>query len=79
MRGNVVVTRHAAERWAERVTHNRGEPNSIVAAETAIKTHETAIRKAAEFGAHSVKLPSKHRLIIAGLRVVTVLPQGRFA
>ena len=41
------------------------------------RTHETAIRKAAEFGADIVKLPSKHRLILKGLRVVTVLPQGR--
>lgn len=41
--------------------------------------HETAIRKAAEFGAKSIKLPSRHRLILSGLRVVTVLPQGRFA
>jgi hypothetical protein len=71
--GGVLVTRHAIERWQERV-----HPCSPDDAETEIRAHETAIRKAAEFGASTVKLPSKHRLILKGLRVVTVLPQGRF-
>ena len=70
--GKVRVTQHAAERWQERV-HACDDP------QREILIHETAIRKAAAFGAKSIKLPSRHRLILKGLRVVTVLPQGRFA
>ena len=72
MLGKVRVTDHACERWQQRV-NNCADPRSE------ILVHETAIRKAAEFGAKSVKLASRHRLIIRGLRVVTVLPEGRFA
>jgi hypothetical protein len=73
------VTRHAAERYAERVACNRGEPNSIRDAIAAIESHEAAVRAAAAFGACAVKLPSKHRLILKGETVITVLPEGRFA
>ena len=73
------VTRHAAERWAERVTGNRGEPNSIRDAVAAIESHSTAVKAAAKFGAKAVKLANKHRLVLQGDTVVTVLPEGRFA
>ena len=72
MAGSIHVTQHAADRWIERVCACDNPVGQIL-------NHETAIRKAAEFGAKSVKLPSRHRLILKGLRVVTVLPEGRFA
>jgi hypothetical protein len=48
-------------------------------ATAAILSHSKIIRVAAEFGARTVKLASKHRLVLEGLNVVTVLPEGRFA
>jgi hypothetical protein len=72
--GGVVVTQHAAQRWSERV-----RPCSRDEAVAEIASHEKAIQAAAEFGAHAVKLPSRHRLVLDGVRVVTVLPEGRFA
>jgi hypothetical protein len=72
--GTVVVTRHAAERFAERVS-----PCSLTEAEEQIHSHDAIIRKAASFGARSVKLGSNHRLILSGLTVVTVYPAKRIA
>lgn len=66
------VTRHAAERWSERV-----HPCSIDEAIDEIREHSKAIMKAAEFGCTSVKLPSNHRLVLKGKMVLTVLPRGR--
>lgn len=71
--GGVTVTRHAAERFIERV-----HACSLAEATAAIHSHDKAILAAAEFGARTVKLASKHRLILKGKRVLTVLPVGRF-
>lgn len=71
--GGVVVTRHAAKRWRERV-----QPCTFAQAKAAILEHAAIIATAAAFGARSVKLPSRHRLKLKGMTVVTVLPEGRF-
>jgi hypothetical protein len=72
--GGVIVTRHAAERYSERV-----HACSPAEATAAIHSHDKAILAAAGFGACTVKLASKHRLVLKGRRVITVLPMGRFA
>jgi hypothetical protein len=69
-----IVTRHAAERWSERV-----HECSIDEAIDEIRAHSPIILKAAQFGATCVKLPSNHRLVLKGRRVLTVLPYGRRA
>jgi hypothetical protein len=69
----VVVTRHAAKRWRDRVA-----PCTRQQAIDSILTHAKAIRAAAAFGARSVKLASRHRLKLDGLTVVTVYPEGRW-
>lgn len=69
----VHVTRHAVKRFTERVA--ACSPAEAVAA---ILSHEKAILSAAEFGARTVKLASKHRLILNGTTVTTVLPARRF-
>lgn len=72
--GGVHVTRHATERWSERVcaSHPREAEQMILA-------HSTAIQKAAAFGAHVVKLGTGHRLVLDGTTVITVYPASRFA
>lgn len=69
---DILVTAHAAQRWSERV-----HPCSRQTAVDEIRSHAAAIHVAAEFGARSVKLASRHRLILKGLTVVTVLSEGR--
>jgi hypothetical protein len=74
MGGNqIIVTPHACQRWNERV-----HPCSQSEAKAEIMAHSKAIRAAADFGCEAIKLPSRHRLVLDGTVVVTVLPQGRF-
>lgn len=69
----VVVTHHAMRRWAERV-----HQCSLTEARDEILAHAPVIRQAAAFGAPTVRLGSRHRLVLEGLTVVTVLPPTRF-
>lgn len=70
----IIVTKHAAKRWRERV-----RPCTAAQARTDILTHATAIRSAASIGADIVRLGSRHRLVLQGLTVVTVLGPTRFS
>lgn len=67
-----MVTRHAARRWSERV-----HPCSLIEAREQIRAYGDVIRIAAGFGACHVKLPSRHRLVLAGTTVVTVTPDTK--
>lgn len=69
---SVTVTQHAAQRWAERV-----HPCTLAEAATQIRAHTDAILKAAGFGAKLLKLPSLHRLVLAGTTVITVTPSSK--
>jgi hypothetical protein len=70
----IVVTRHAAQRWRERV-----RPCSNAQAKVDILAHATAIRAAASFGSSTVRLASRARIILDGLKVVTIYPPARFS
>lgn len=72
--GGVKVTKHALKRWRERVS-----PCTDKQARAAILSHSSAIEKAAMFGAGTVRLGTRHRLILEGLTVVTVLGAARFS
>lgn len=67
------VTRHACQRYVERVQPGLSEE----AASAAIRAHEAAIAKAAAFGCPTVILPGKVRLVLEGRSVVTVLGRGQ--
>lgn len=71
--GGVRVTKHAVKRWRERVS-----PCTYRQAREAILAHSPAIMAAAEFGADTVRLGTRHRLILQGATVVTVLGAARF-
>jgi hypothetical protein len=64
----VTVTEHAISRYCERI-----EPCSREIAKQRILASAPAIIAAAQFGATVVKLPGSTRLVLDGLRVVTVL------
>jgi hypothetical protein len=64
------VTRHAAERWIERVNPCA----TLDQAKAEIRRHERAIVLAASIGCRVVRLSHRHRLILDGENVVTVLP-----
>jgi hypothetical protein len=70
--GEVIVTKHAAKRWSERV-----HPCTHAQATAEILQHSAVIATAAAFGADTIKLGSNHRLKLCGLTVLTVLPVGR--
>lgn len=72
--GGVRVTKHAAMRWRERV-----QPCSYAEARAAILAHSPAITAAAAFGASHVRLATRHRLVLEGATVVTVLSPSRFS
>lgn len=70
----VEITDNAVDRWLERV-----EPHATrTEAAAHIASHARAIRAAAAFGAHIVRLATGHRLILAEgePRVVTVHQRG---
>jgi hypothetical protein len=63
------VTRHAAERYLERV-------NPRLTMEEAVEAVSSpTIRRAAEFGAAYVRLGTGQRIALDGFVVVTVLPK----
>lgn len=63
------VSRHACERYVERV-----DPRLTLAeAEVIIRTHAPAVRVAAAFGCKVVRTGSGAKLLLEGLSVVTVL------
>lgn len=65
------VTRHAAERYLERV-----DPRLTLAeAVKALSGH--AIQRAADFGAPYVKLGTGQHVVLEGATVVTVLPRDQ--
>lgn len=70
---DLVVTMHARERWIERIDGQA----TIASAGATIAAHSEAVRAAARFRYHCVKLPCGARLIIDGLNVVTVLARGK--
>lgn len=69
----VVVTRHAAQRYCERVDQRI----SLNEAYAAILTHSPAILAAGRFGCRVVRLGCGARLVLSGVTVVTVLPIRR--
>lgn len=68
----IFITRHAIERWIERVD-NKATPAK---AKAAILSHAAAIHHAARFGAQCVKLGDGTRLRVDGTTVVTVIGNG---
>lgn len=67
----VHVTHHAAERFVERV-----QPCTIDEAKAIILRSSKAIHAAASIGCEVVKLACGARLVLDGLRVLTVYPRG---
>jgi hypothetical protein len=67
----VHVTRHAAERYLERV-----DPR-LTMAEAIEALSSPTIRRAAEFGAAYVRLGTGQRVALDGFVVVTVLPRDQ--
>lgn len=66
------VSMHAAERWCERVD----PAASLAEAVERIQESSRAIRIAAAFGCHCLKLGCGAKLVLDGETVVTVLPRG---
>jgi hypothetical protein len=62
------VTRHAAERFLERVD------GRLTLAEAIEALSSPAIQRAAQFGAPCVRLGTGQRVVLEGWHVVTVLP-----
>jgi hypothetical protein len=67
----VHVCHHAAERYVERV-----EPCTIEQAKDRILASSKAIHAAASIGCQVVRLACGARLVLDGLRVLTVYPRG---
>jgi hypothetical protein len=67
----VHVTRHAAERYLERVNPR------LTMAEAIEALSSPTIRRAAEFGAAYVRLGTGQRVALDGFVVVTVLPRDQ--
>lgn len=67
----VHVTMHACERYIERVNGKL----TIKEAAEAIRGHASAIEAAARFRCHTVIMGEGGKLLLAGTRVVTVLPR----
>jgi hypothetical protein len=65
------VTRHAVERYQERV-----EAVTKAQARARIRSSATAVHQAAAFGATVVRMGDGAKLILEGTTVVTVLPRG---
>jgi len=74
---HISVTRHAVNRWMERIDQRA----SYDQADRAIRSHARAVCAAADFGCSVVKLATGDRLILDGRSVVTVLSreQGVFS
>lgn len=69
----MLISRHAAERWIERI-----DPTATIAkAEAAMMKHEAILTLAMMFGASAVKLGCGAKLILSGNCVVTVIGKGR--
>lgn len=65
------VTKHAIERWIERIA-----PVSKESARASILSHSRTLNLAVAFGSGTVKLGDGTRLVLSGNAVVTVLPKG---
>ena len=65
------ITAHAVSRWIERVNPQASQEDATAA----IHSHDEAIRKAADFGANTLRLGCGARLILDHLTVITVLPR----
>ena len=65
------ITRHAIQRYQERVANLPDEQVRVVLSCPAVKT-------AIAFGAHVVRLGTGERVILEGANVVTVLPRRHF-
>jgi hypothetical protein len=66
------VTRHAADRYLERVD------GRLTLAEAIEALSSPAIQRAAQFGATCVRLGTGQRIVLEGSSVVTVLPADNF-
>lgn len=65
----MLISRHAAERWIERI-----DPTADIAkAEAAMMVHEKIVDLAIALKARAVKLGCGTRLVLAGNCIVTVL------
>ena len=69
MTGGVHVSRHACQRYIERVDSSL----TLEQADAAIRAHARAIRIAASFGCGVVRTGCGAKLLLEGLSVVTVL------
>lgn len=74
---HISVTRHAVNRWMERIDR-RATYDQV---DQAIRSHAKVVCAAADFGCSVVKLATGDRLILDGRSVVTVLSreQGVFS
>ncbi len=69
----ISVTKHAVNRWMQRV-----DPRADYAdAEATIRSHARAVCIAADFGCKVVKLATGDRLVLEGRSVVTVLARSQ--
>ena len=66
----LTITSHAINRAMERLPNVRSEGEAIAALDT------IAVRRAAEFGARYVRLPTGQRVVLEGGTITTVLPRG---
>jgi len=65
----VLISRHAVERWIERV-----DPTAdIDAAIAAIEQHKSAVEAGIRFKARRIKLGCGARLVLSGETIVTVI------
>lgn len=69
MTGHISVTRHAQQRWIDRVDARA----TLEQADAAIRQHARAVIAAANFGCRVVKLANGAKLLLDGRNVVTVL------
>jgi Tfp pilus assembly protein PilX len=65
----MIVSRHACERFIERVDNS----STLEEAEAVIRTAERAVNTAASFGCKVVRMGCGAKLVLCGTRVVTVL------
>jgi len=69
MTGGIFVSRHAGERYAERIDRSLTAEQGC----EAIRAHLPALMVAADFGCGCVKLSNGAKIILEGRSVVTVI------
>lgn len=68
----VVISRHALDRWIERVEPTADDEKATAS----IMAHGKVLELAVSLKAHAVKLGCGAKLVLKGDTIVTVLPKG---